>query len=180
MKKNVFWPVIERMPWFFFTFFLITIDPAHHIYNIQLAENAFQWNLFISKFSSAAPSITDEFIERVCFPVYVHSLMTLLFYYNSSNTLMKLATGSKLRITSFENAAQRQLQTSSLSSKLNVRDDIVNECRYICNQNFDRRVHFHYVAMKIEFFGISMIKNVITLTCLTSKFQNFMMCIMFE
>jgi hypothetical protein len=49
--------------------------------------------------------ITDEFIERICFPVCVHSLMTLLFYYNSSNTLMNLATGSKWRITSFENAA---------------------------------------------------------------------------
>ncbi len=33
----------------------MTFDPAHHIYNIQLAENAFQWNLCISKFSSAAP-----------------------------------------------------------------------------------------------------------------------------
>jgi hypothetical protein len=81
--------------------------------------------------------ITDEFIKRICFPVCVHSLMILLFYYNSSNTLMKLATGSKWRITSFENAAQRQLQTSSLSSKLSVCDDIVNECLYICNENFD-------------------------------------------
>jgi hypothetical protein len=81
--------------------------------------------------------ITNEFIERICFPVCVHSLMTLFFYYNSSNILMKLATRSKQRITSFENAAQRQLQTSSLSSKLSVCDDIVNECLYICNQNFD-------------------------------------------
>jgi hypothetical protein len=91
--------------------------------------------------------ITDEFIERICFPVCVHSLVTLFFYYNSSNTLMKLATGSKRRITSFENAAQQQLQTSSLSSKLSVRDDFVNECLYICNQNFDQRVHFNCVAV---------------------------------
>jgi hypothetical protein len=76
--------------------------------------------------------------------------MTLLFYYNSSNTLMKLATGSKQRITSFENAEQRQLQTSSLSSKLCVPDDIVNECPYICNQNFERRVHFNCVAVSDE------------------------------
>ena len=76
--------------------------------------------------------------------------MTLLFYYNSSNTLMKLATGSKWRITSFENAAQQQLQTSSLSSKLSVCDDIVNECLYICNQNFDQRVHFNCVAVSDE------------------------------
>ncbi len=77
--------------------------------------------------------ITDEFIERICFPVCVHSLMTLLFYYNSSNTLMKLATGSKQRITSFENAAQQQF-----------------ECLYICNQNFDQRVHFNCVAVSDE------------------------------
>jgi hypothetical protein len=63
---------------------------------------------------------------------------------------MKLATGSKQRFTSFENAAQQKLQTSSLSSKLNVRDDIVNECLYIYNQNFDQRVHFICVAVSDE------------------------------
>jgi hypothetical protein len=94
--------------------------------------------------------ITHEFIERICFPVCVHSLMTLLFYYNSSSTLMKLATRSKWRITSFENAAQQQLQISSLSSKLSVYDDIVNECLYICNQNFDQSVHFNCVAVSDE------------------------------
>jgi hypothetical protein len=41
----------------------------------------------------------------------------------------------------------RQLQTSSLSSKLSVCDDIVSECLYICNQNFDQRVHFNCVAV---------------------------------
>ncbi len=60
---------------------------------------------------------------------------------------MKLATGSNQRITSFENAAEQQLQTSSLCSKLSVCDDIVNECLYICNQNFDRRVHLNSVAV---------------------------------
>ncbi len=107
---------------------------------------------FISYTNSYAIQIciTDEFTEIICFPVCVHSLMTLLFYYNSSNTLMKLATGSKWSITSFENAAQGQLQTSSLSSKLSVRDDIVNECLYICNQNFDQRVHFNCVAVSDE------------------------------
>ncbi len=34
----------------------MTLDPAHHIYNIQFTENVFQWNLFISKFSSVAPA----------------------------------------------------------------------------------------------------------------------------
>ncbi len=35
----------------------MTINPTHHIYNIQLIKNVFRWNLFISKFSIAAPSI---------------------------------------------------------------------------------------------------------------------------
>ncbi len=37
-----------------------------------------------------------------------------------SNTLMKPAKGSKLYITTFELEATRELQTSSLSSKLSV------------------------------------------------------------
>jgi hypothetical protein len=64
--------------------------------------------------------------------------------------LMKLATGSKCRITSFEHAAHRQLQSLSLSSKLSVCDDIVSECLYICNQNFDQRVYFNCVAVSDE------------------------------
>ncbi len=32
----------------------MSIDPVHHIYNIQLTENVIQWNLFISIFSSVA------------------------------------------------------------------------------------------------------------------------------
>jgi hypothetical protein len=63
---------------------------------------------------------------------------------------MKLAKGSKQRITSFENAVQRQLQTSSLSSKLSVYDNIVSECLYIYYQNFDQRGHFNCVAVSDE------------------------------
>ncbi len=63
---------------------------------------------------------------------------------------MKLATSSKCRITLFEHAAHRQLQSSSLSSKLSVHDDIVSECLYICNQNFDQRVYFNCVAVYDE------------------------------
>jgi hypothetical protein len=63
---------------------------------------------------------------------------------------MKLATGSKRRMTSFENAAHQQLQTYSLSSKLSVCDDIVSECLYICNQNFDQSMHFNCVAASDE------------------------------
>jgi hypothetical protein len=39
----------------FFALFM-TIDQAHHIYNIQLTENVFQYNLFLSTFSTAAPT----------------------------------------------------------------------------------------------------------------------------
>jgi hypothetical protein len=60
---------------------------------------------------------------------------------------MKLAKGSKWRIKLLENTGHKQLQTSSLSSKLSVCDDIVSECLYISNQNYDQRVHFHYVAI---------------------------------
>jgi hypothetical protein len=63
---------------------------------------------------------------------------------------MKLATGSKRRSTSFEHAVHQQMQTSSLSSTLSVCDDIVIECLYICNQNFDRRVYFGCVAVSDE------------------------------
>jgi hypothetical protein len=93
---------------------------------------------------------------------------------------MKLATGSKQRITSFEDAAHQQLQTSSLSSKLSVCDDIVGECLFICNQNFDRRVHFNCVAVSDEDWMLWNYyeKNVITQIFLT-KHLNIMMCIMF-
>ena len=106
--------------------------------------------------------------------------MSLLYHYNSSNTLIKLATGSKCRITYFEHATHRQLQSSSLSSKLSVYDDIVSECLYICNQNFDQRVYFivWLFLMKIGWFGISMIRNRITPTFQT-KCLNNMMFIMF-
>ncbi len=57
--------------------------------------------------------------------VYTH---VIALCSNSTNTLTKLAKGRKWRIISFENAAHRQLQTFSLSSKLSVCDDIVSEC----------------------------------------------------
>ncbi len=63
-----------------------------------------------------------------------------------SNTLMKLAKGRKLRLTNFDLEATHELQTSSLSSKLSVQDDIVRETFYVCNQNFDRRQFFKSVA----------------------------------
>ncbi len=80
-----------------------------------------------------------EFIySLICFPYFIS---------NPSNTLMKLAKGSGRRINSFEKEAHRHLQSSSLSSKVTIRDDVVQECLYICNQNYDQRVHFHCVAI---------------------------------
>jgi hypothetical protein len=94
---------------------------------------------------------------NICFcqihliPNLLYSALTqLLYHYNSSNTLIKLATGNKRRITYFEHAAHRQLQSSSLSLKLRVHDDIVSEYLYICNQNFDQRVYFNCVAVSDE------------------------------
>ena len=78
---------------------------------------------------------------------YTHTLVSKLLSSNHSNTLMKLAKGSGRRIKSFEKEAHRHLQSSSLSSKLTIRDDVVRECLYICNQNYDQRVHFHCVAI---------------------------------
>ncbi len=80
-----------------------------------------------------------EFIySLICFPYLIS---------NPSNTLMKLAKGSGWRINSFEKEAHRHLQSSSLSSKLTIRDDVVRECLYICNQSYDQRVHSHCVAI---------------------------------
>jgi hypothetical protein len=37
-----------------------------------------------------------------------------------------------------------------LNSTLSVHNDIVSECLYICNQNFDQIVHFNCVAISDE------------------------------
>ncbi len=67
---------------------------------------------------------------------------------------MKLAKRSKLPITNFELEANQELQTSSLSSKLSVQDDIVQETLYVCNQNFDRRQFFKCVACSEEVWKV--------------------------
>ena len=76
------------------------------------------------------------------FMYYVTSYIQWIQQINSttnivSNILMKLAKGSKLCMTKILLQATCELQTSSLSSKLSVRDDIVRETHYVCNQNFD-------------------------------------------
>jgi len=64
---------------------------------------------------------------------------------NTSTSLLKMARGSNRRITNFENEAQRALQTTSLASKLLIKDTILKECLHICNQNFDNRKYQHCV-----------------------------------
>ena len=61
---------------------------------------------------------------------------------NTSNSLLKMARGTNRRITMFDNEAQRALQTTSLSSKLEIKDTILKECLHICNQNFDKRKYY--------------------------------------
>ena len=61
---------------------------------------------------------------------------------NTSNSLIKMARGTNRRITMFDNDAQRALQTTSLSSKLEIKDTILKECLHICNQNFDKRKYY--------------------------------------
>jgi hypothetical protein len=57
---------------------------------------------------------------------------------NTSKSLMFMAKGAIQRIEEFDKNAHRELQNSSLCSKLVVKDDVTRECLYLCNQNFDR------------------------------------------
>jgi hypothetical protein len=61
---------------------------------------------------------------------------------NTSTSLLKMARGSNRRITMFDNEARRALQTTSLASKLKIKDTILKECLHICNQNFDKRKYY--------------------------------------
>ena len=61
---------------------------------------------------------------------------------NTSTSLLKMARGTNRRITMFDNEAQRALQTTSLSSKLEIKDTILKECLHVCNQNFDKRKYY--------------------------------------
>ena len=56
-----------------------------------------------------------------------------------------MARGSSRGITKFDNEAQRALQTTSLTSKLKIKDTILKECLHIHNQNFDNRKYQHCV-----------------------------------
>ena len=64
---------------------------------------------------------------------------------DTSTSLLKLAKGGSKLISSFTKDAQWQLQVSSLASKLEIKDTLIRESLYICNQNFDRRMTLHCV-----------------------------------
>ncbi len=107
--------------------------------------------------------------------------MTLLFYYNTSNTLMKLlATGNKRRITSFN-----MLHTDNYSHRPWVQNWVfliilpVNVFTFAIKTLIKECISIVWLfLMKIGWFGISMIRN-----GTTQKFRtmclNIMMFIMF-
>jgi hypothetical protein len=98
-----------------------------------------------------------------------------------SSTLMKLAKGSKLHVTTFELEATHKLQTSSLSSKLSLRDDIVRETLYVCNQKFDRRQYFKCIACLEDMWKVWNFhqKKSTGVEDISSEMPNFLMYIMF-
>jgi hypothetical protein len=55
-----------------------------------------------------------------------------------SKSFVFMAKGSIHHIEEFKKNANRELQISSLCSKLVIKDDVTHECLYLCNQNFDR------------------------------------------
>jgi hypothetical protein len=75
----------------------------------------------------------------------IKSTMGCLSNTNTSTSLLKLARGSNIRITMFDNEAQRALQMTSLASKLKIKDTILKECLHIFNQNFDKRKYYSCV-----------------------------------
>ena len=80
---------------------------------------------------------------------HIKEKMGCLSNTNTSKSLMFMAKGSIHRIEEFEKNAHRELQNSSLCSKLVDKDDVTHECLYLCNQNFDRR-HDYMCAQCLE------------------------------
>jgi hypothetical protein len=64
---------------------------------------------------------------------------------DTSNTCVKVSKGASKMISSFKKDAQWQLQFTSLASQLDIKDTLIRESLYICNQNFDRRMKLHCV-----------------------------------
>jgi hypothetical protein len=102
------------------------------------------------------------------------------FNTNTSTSLLKMVRGSNRRITMFDNDAQRALQTTSLASKLKIKDTILKECLHICNQNFDKRKYYCCVQCSEDdwmVWNFAMIRQK-SKTILKEWFQNFSMYFM--
>jgi hypothetical protein len=66
---------------------------------------------------------------------------------NTSNCLLRMARGSDQRISMYDTNSHRELQFTSLSSKLKIKDDMIRECLHIYNQNFDKCKPYHCVQV---------------------------------
>jgi hypothetical protein len=66
---------------------------------------------------------------------------------NTSNSLLRMARGSDQRISMYDTNSHRELQFTSLLSKLKIKDDLIRECLHICNQNFDKHNCYHCVQV---------------------------------
>jgi hypothetical protein len=66
---------------------------------------------------------------------------------NTSNSLLRMARGSDQWISMYDPNFHRELQFTSLSSKLKINDELIRECLHICNQNFDKRKCYHCVQV---------------------------------
>ncbi len=100
---------------------------------------------------------------------------------NTINSLLKMARGSDQRISMFENNSHRELQFTSLSSKLKITDALICECLQMCNQNFDKHKYYHCVRISKDNWMVwnftSM--NLKLMTELRRWSQSFSMCITF-
>jgi hypothetical protein len=66
---------------------------------------------------------------------------------NTSNSLLKMARGSDQRISMFDYNSHGELQFTSLSSKLKIKDELIRVCLQMCNQNFDKCKYYHCVQI---------------------------------
>jgi len=76
---------------------------------------------------------------------YIKGTMGCSSNTNTSKSLLKMVKGSNRHITMFDNEAHQALQTTSLPSKLIIKDTILKQCLHICNQNFDKRKYYKCV-----------------------------------
>ncbi len=78
---------------------------------------------------------------------HIKSTMGCSYIQNTSKSLLKMARGSDQRISIFDKNSHRELQFTSLSSKLKIKDELICECLQMCNQNFDKRKNYQCVQL---------------------------------